>query len=359
VPARQPKRGRLWLADGSCVRLRAERSNHVWSYDFVQDRTHDGRRIRMLTVIDEHTRECLALPVARRLRSDDVLATLADLFVQRGPPEHIRSDNGPEFTATAVREWLGRLGVKTAFIERGSPWENGYNEPFNAKLRDELLDREVFHTLAEARVLVGAWRRHYNTVRPHSALGYRPPAPETVVPPKAEAPRMPSGSAAPRLPSPMAQEGPMANITIGPPDGGRPDAPTAAGGARKFPEAASRRISFPSAGSDTALRSRPSSLSNSFGRFTWSVFSPPDSLRRRRQASCVTPIDRTAPATDRPCDASTSTSRSSATISSGPCLSRPITSSSISLESPIQEGPPPRGQASAKLAWVSHRGPAT
>jgi transposase InsO family protein len=204
-PARQPKRGRLWLGDGSCLRLRPERPNHVWSYDFVQDRTHDGRRIRMLTVIDEHTRECLALPVARRLNSDDVLAVLADLFVERGPPEHIRSDNGTEFTATAVREWLGRLGVKTAFIEPGSPWENGYNESFNGKLRDELLDREVFYTLAEARVLIGAWRRHYNTVRPHSALGYRPPAPEAVAPPSRAAPWTPSGSAALRLPPAMAQ----------------------------------------------------------------------------------------------------------------------------------------------------------
>lgn len=188
VPARQPKRGRLWLADGSCMRLRAERPNHVWSYDFVQDRTHDGRRIRMLTVTCEHTRECLTLPVARRLNPDDVLAVLADLFVQRGPPEHVRSDNGPEFTATAVRAWLGRLGVKTAFIEPGSPWENGCNESFNGKLRDELLDREVFHTLAEAQVLIGAWPRHHNTVRPRSALGYRPPAPETIGPPSAEAP---------------------------------------------------------------------------------------------------------------------------------------------------------------------------
>ncbi|KIT15557.1 IS2 transposase TnpB [Jannaschia aquimarina] len=197
VPACKPKRGRLWLADGSCMHLRSERPNHVWSCDFVQDRTHDGRRIRMLTVIDEYTRECLALPVAWRLNSDDVLAVLADLFVERGPPEHIRSDNGPEFTATAVREWLGRLGVKTAFIEPGSPGENGYNESFNGKLRDELLDREVFYALAEARVLIGAWRRHYNTVRPHSALGYRPPAPETVAPPGRPAPWSPSGSAAP------------------------------------------------------------------------------------------------------------------------------------------------------------------
>ena len=209
VPVRQPKRGRLWLGDGSCVRLRPERPNHVWSYDFVQDRTHDGRRIRILTVIDEYTRECLALLVARRLNSDDVLAVLTGLFALRGLPEHIRSDNGPEFTATAVRDWLGRLGVKTAFIELGSPWENGYNESFNGKLRDELLDREVFYTLAEARVLISAWRYPYNTVRPHSALGYRPPAPEATVPPKADAPWMPSGSAALRLPSSMAQKGPV------------------------------------------------------------------------------------------------------------------------------------------------------
>ena len=179
VPQRQPKRGRLWLTDGSCIRLRPERPNHVWAYDFVQDRTHDGRPFRMLTVVDEHTRECLAILVARRLTSDDVLAVLADLFVERGPPEYIRSDNGPEFCATAVRAWLARLNVGTLFIEPGSPWENGYCESFNGKLRDELLEREIFYTLEEARVLIEAWRRHYNTVRPHSALGYRPPAPQT------------------------------------------------------------------------------------------------------------------------------------------------------------------------------------
>ena len=209
VPQRQPKRGRLWLADGSCIRLRPDRSNHIWSYDFVADKTHGGGAIRMLTVIDEYTRECLALPVARQLRSDDVLATLADLFAERGPPEHIRSDNGPEFTANVVRDWLGRLGVKTAFIEPGSPWENGYNESFNGKLRDELLDREIFYSLAEARVLIEAWRVHYNTVRPHSALGYGPPAPEAIAPNWTRAPRLPSGSAALRLPAAVAQEAPM------------------------------------------------------------------------------------------------------------------------------------------------------
>jgi transposase InsO family protein len=183
VPAKQPKRGRLWLNDGSCIRLRPERPNHVWSYDFVQDRTQDGRHFRMLTVIDEFTRRCLAIVVARRLRSDDVLQCLCDLFVEHGPPEHIRSDNGPEFTAHAVRNWLGRIGVKTLYIEPGSPWENGYNESFNGKLRDELLNGEILTTLCEAQVLIERWRQHYNTLRPHSSLGYRPPAPETILPP--------------------------------------------------------------------------------------------------------------------------------------------------------------------------------
>lgn len=165
VPKKQPKRGRLWLND--CVRLRPERPNHVWSYDFIQDRTEDGRAFRMLCVIDEFTRRCLAIVVARRLRSDDVLQCLTDLFVEHGPPQHIRSDNGPEFAAKAVRHWLGRIGVKTLFIEPGSPWENGYCESFNSKLRDELLNGEIFTTLREAQVLIESWRRHYNAVRPH------------------------------------------------------------------------------------------------------------------------------------------------------------------------------------------------
>jgi putative transposase len=179
VPARQPKRGRLWLNDGSCIRLRAERRDHVWAYDFVASRTSDGRAFRMLTVVDECTRECLAIDVARRLSSDDVLERLTWLMVTRGVPEHIRSDNGPEFAATAVREWLRRVGVRTLFIEPGSPWENGYVESFNGKLRDELLNGETFHTLKEAKVLIERWRAHYNGRRPHSSLGYRPPAPET------------------------------------------------------------------------------------------------------------------------------------------------------------------------------------
>ena len=182
VPQMQPKRGRLWLNDGSCIRLRPCWPNHVWSYDFVQDRTEDGRMFRMLTVIDEYTRECLAIQVARRLRSDDVLYCLADLFADRRPPDHIRSDNGSEFTALAVRDWLERLKVKTLYIEPGSPWENGYNESFNGKLRDELLNGEIFYTLREAQVLIERWRRHYNTIRPNSSLGYRPPAPQTILP---------------------------------------------------------------------------------------------------------------------------------------------------------------------------------
>ena len=180
VPQKQPKRRRLWLCDGSCVRRRPEYRNHVWAYDFVHERTHDGRAVRMLVVVDEYTRECLTIKVARKLNSQDVLKVLARLFVQYGPPEHIRSDNGPEFTAKAVREWLQRLDVTTLFIEPGSPWENGYVESFNGKLRDELLNREIFCSLWEAKVLVERWRQEYNRVRPHSSLGYRPPAPEAI-----------------------------------------------------------------------------------------------------------------------------------------------------------------------------------
>ena len=182
VPQRQPKRKRLWFADGSCVRLRPQYRDHVWSYDFVHCRTTDGRAFRLLVVIDEFSRECLAITVARRLTSRDVLHTLGELFVHRGLPCHIRSDNGAEFAAKAVRGWLGRLNVGPLFIEPGSPWENGYVESFNGKLRDELLDRELFETLLEAQVLIERWRIEYNTVRPHSSLGYRPPAPETVYP---------------------------------------------------------------------------------------------------------------------------------------------------------------------------------
>ena len=182
VPKKQPKRRRLWLNDGSCVRLRPEHKNHVWSYDFVMDRTHNGRPIRMLNIIDEFTRECLAIEVGRQLNSTNVLDVLSRLFLERGTPQYLRSDNGPEFIARRVRWWLKRQKVETLYIEPGSPWENGYIESFNGKLRNELLEREIFDTLFEAKVLIERWRVQYNTVRPHSALGYRPPAPETIQP---------------------------------------------------------------------------------------------------------------------------------------------------------------------------------
>jgi putative transposase len=182
VPPRQPKRGRLWLADGSCVRLRPERPNHVWSYDFVEDRTHDGRKFRLLNVLDEFTHECLAIRVGRRLKAADVIDLLSDLFILRGVPAHIRSDNGPEFVSKAVQKWIAAVGAKTAYIAPGSPWENGYVESFNARLRDELLKGEIFYSLREAEVVIESWRRHYNGVRPHASLGFRPPAPEVVLP---------------------------------------------------------------------------------------------------------------------------------------------------------------------------------
>ena len=182
VPQKQPKRRRLWLNDGSCVRLRPEHKDHVWSYDFVLARTADGRAYRILTILDEHTRECLAMLVARRISSHDVINQLYELFLLRGVPEHIRSDNGPEFTAKTIRRWLNHVGVKTLFIEPGSPWENGYIESFNGKLRDELLNREIFYTLTEAKILIERWRQEYNHIRPHSALRYQPPAPEAIMP---------------------------------------------------------------------------------------------------------------------------------------------------------------------------------
>ena len=181
VPQKQPKRGRLWLNDGSCIRLRPEHSDHVWSYDFMVERATNGKAFRILNIIDEFSRECLAIRIARKISSQDVIDELFKLFIFRGIPEHIRSDNGPEFTSKAVRKWLGKLGVKTLFIEKGSPWENGYIESFNGKMRDELLEREIFTTLEEAKVLIEQWRKHYNQVRPHSSKKYRPPAPEAVL----------------------------------------------------------------------------------------------------------------------------------------------------------------------------------
>jgi transposase InsO family protein len=181
VPVKQPKRGRLWLNNGSIVRLRAEFSKHVWSYDFMEDRTHNGVKFRILNIIDEFTRECLAVRVGRSLTHQVVIEVLTELFCEHGVPVHIRSDNGPEFTANRVRAWLKRLDVKPLFIEPGSPWENGYIESFNGKMRDELLAREIFYSLKEAQVLIEMWKKQYNTIRPHSALGYRPPAPDAFV----------------------------------------------------------------------------------------------------------------------------------------------------------------------------------
>ena len=184
VPIKQPRRARLWLNDGSCVRLRPQKPNHVWAYDFVAVRTEDGRAVRLLTVIDEYTRECLAIRADRHIRSVDVIEALTELMVTRGVPEHIRSDNGPEFTAQAIRSWLGKVGARTLYIQPGSPWENGYVESFNGKLRDELLDREIFYTLTEVQVLTEQYRQTYNRIRPHSSLGYRPPAPAAILPAK-------------------------------------------------------------------------------------------------------------------------------------------------------------------------------
>lgn len=180
VPAKQPKRARLWRADGSCLRLQPRYRNHVWSYDFVADRTHDGRPFRILNILDEYTRECLASVVARRIRSHDVLLILADLFLSRGLPTHIRSDNGPEFIARKLRHWLNAREVAPLYIEPGSPWENGYVESFNGKMREQFLNGELFYTLKEAQIMTDRWRTHYNTVRPHSSLGGQPPTPETL-----------------------------------------------------------------------------------------------------------------------------------------------------------------------------------
>lgn len=182
VPKKQPKRSRLWLNDGSCIRLRAQYKNHVWSYDFMTARTAEGRTFRTLNIIDEHSRECLCILVARHITANDVIEVLSTLFITVGIPEYIRSDNGPELTAKALRQWLNDLGVKTLFIEPGSPWENGYIESFNGKLRNELLNGEIFTTLLEAKVLIENWRREYNEIRPHSSLGYRPPAPRVIMP---------------------------------------------------------------------------------------------------------------------------------------------------------------------------------
>ena len=177
IPRKQRRKRRLpgGSANG-CVRRRAERINHVWSYDFLMDRTEDGRQLKLLVVIDEYTRESLAIEVARSFTADDVIETLQYLFAVRSAPERIRSDNGPEFVARSVRRWLKQANVETLYISKGSPWENGYVESFNGKLRDELLNRELFLSLEEARWMVDRWRNDFNHHRPHSSLNYRTPA---------------------------------------------------------------------------------------------------------------------------------------------------------------------------------------
>lgn len=180
VPSKQAKRSRLYLNDGSCIRLKPCWKNHVWSYDFVSERLYNGKKFRILTVIDEYTRRCLAIRVGYQLKAEQVLEVLAELFLVEGTPDYIRSDNGAEFSAKEVRKWLGLVGVKTAYITPGSPWENVYNERFNGSLRDELLNGEIFYTLIEAKTLIENWRCHYNEVRPHSSLNYSPPSPRVI-----------------------------------------------------------------------------------------------------------------------------------------------------------------------------------
>ena len=179
VPQKQKKRGRLYFNDGSCIRLRPLHKNHVWSYDFVQDKLYNGKKIRMLTILDEFTRKCLRIEVNYSLKSSDLIEVLSELFITEGVPEYIRSDNGSEFVAKNIQAFLRQIRVKTAYITPGSPWENGFNERFNGILRDELLNGEVFYTLKEAKVMTENYRREYNEIRPHSSLNYAPPAPAT------------------------------------------------------------------------------------------------------------------------------------------------------------------------------------
>ena len=176
VPAKERKRKRLGTSENGCTRRRAEYIDHVWSYDFAMDTTEDGRRLKIMPIVDEYSRECLALEAERSITAEDVVEILDRLFTERGEPAYIRSDNGPEFIAAAIRRWLAVCGVKTLYIEPGSPRENAYSETFISRLRDELLDREVFDNLKEAQVLAEDYREHYNHHRPHGALGYLTPS---------------------------------------------------------------------------------------------------------------------------------------------------------------------------------------
>ena len=176
VPRRQRKKRRLGSSANSCVRRPAEHKDHVWAWDFLHDRTSDGRALKWFTLVDEYTRECLALEVDRGMTAKAVSAVLAGAVRGRGAPAHIRSDNGPEFIARVIRGWMAKAGLETLYIEPGAPWENGYAESFNGKVRDELLNAEEFASLLEARVLAREWKQAYNHERPHSSLGYRTPA---------------------------------------------------------------------------------------------------------------------------------------------------------------------------------------
>jgi putative transposase len=176
VPRKQRKKRRLGSSVNSCVRRPAEHKDHIWAWDFLHDRTSDGGPLKWFTLVDEYTRECLALEVRRGMTAQGVSAVLAAVVQQRGVPVHIRSDNGPEFIARTIRTWMAEAGLETLYIEPGAPWENGYAESFNSKVRDELLNAEEFSSLLEARVLGKEWQRAYNEVRPHSALGNRTPA---------------------------------------------------------------------------------------------------------------------------------------------------------------------------------------
>lgn len=176
VPRKQRKKRRLGTSANGCRRQRSERKNHVWAWDFMHDRTSDGRPLKWLTIVDEYTRECLALRVGRSIKAQDAIDVLVELFAMHGVPEHLRSDNGPEFIAREMREWLKLLQVGTLYIEPGSPWENGYAESFNSKCRDEFLNAEEFDTVPQARGMAAAWKEDYNDRRPHSALGYKTPS---------------------------------------------------------------------------------------------------------------------------------------------------------------------------------------
>jgi transposase InsO family protein len=181
LPERHKKRRRLYHKDSSVIRLRPHYPNHIWSVDFVHDKLSSGRPYKMLTVLDEYTREALCVAVRSKMSANDVLEALYPLILERGRPDYIRSDNGPEFIAAPLQEWLIKVGIKPIRIYPGSPWENGYNERFNGTLRQEVLNAEWFHSTRQAQTAINTWLRQYNQIRPHHALNMRPPAPETLL----------------------------------------------------------------------------------------------------------------------------------------------------------------------------------